>query len=65
MTAHGFTDPVTGAACALFLNPLGVQHPRCGQLADVYLDLDAFYCPACGHNGRVDGAWVHALDGAE
>ena len=27
------------------------------QLADLAIELDAFFCPACHRNGRVSGAW--------
>lgn len=31
--------------------------PACDELADLSIDLDAFYCPSCGRSGRVSGAW--------
>jgi hypothetical protein len=64
-----FTDPVSGEECALVIPPggsvypaagqpkTGVAHPRCAVLADLAMDLDAFWCPACRWNGRVSGAW--------
>jgi hypothetical protein len=70
-----FTDPITEASCVLVVPAggrvwprpgepkIGVEHPGCPELADLCVDLDAFYCPApagCGWNGRVSGAW--ALD---
>jgi hypothetical protein len=65
-----FTDPAGGETCELAVTAgggtpvyLGVAHPRCGALADVFVYLDAFYCEACGRNGRVSGAWC--LDMAE
>lgn len=59
-----FTDPVSGARCVLVVVPgggvvPGVVHPRCDRLADLSLELDAFWCPACRWNGRVSGAWAH------
>lgn len=62
-----FTDPVRGDECMLHVEPMQpafdgiwVEHPGCEELADVSIDLDAFYCAACGRSGRVSGAW--ALD---
>lgn len=37
---------------------IGVAHDGCLELADLSLDLDAFYCVACGLNGRISGAWA-------
>jgi hypothetical protein len=54
-----FVDPISGRQCFLATDPLlGVAHPNCPELADVTVELDAFYCRACGWNGRVSGAWV-------
>lgn len=67
MTEEGFTDPVTGQVCTVVddptgpLIPLGVAHPGCPEIAETYPHLDAFYCPRCGHNGRVTGAWLISL----
>lgn len=55
-----FTDLVSGEECALVITAEGrpgIAHPRCTFLADLAVELDAFYCPACGWNGRVSGAW--------
>jgi hypothetical protein len=64
-----FTDPVSDEECALVIPPdgrvfpttrqakIGVAHPRCDELADLAIELDAFWCPACKWNGRVSGAW--------
>lgn len=59
-----FTDFAGGGECELAVTGgggipvyLGVAHPGCGALADVSVHLDAFYCPACGRNGRVSGPW--------
>lgn len=71
-TEHLFRDPISGRECALRvgmdvdrLRPglpgLGVRHGECPQLADVSPELDCFYCPACGWNGRVSGAWAMDL----
>jgi hypothetical protein len=35
----------------------GVAHPGCDAVADLAIELDAFFCPACHRNGRVSGAW--------
>lgn len=62
-----FVDPISDEECALYVqgpNPSffdgksGVAHPRCNHLADVSADLDAFYCKACGRNGRISGGWA-------
>lgn len=37
---------------------IGVEHPGCTELADLAVDLDAFYCRACQWSGRVSGAWA-------
>lgn len=57
---HAFVDTASGRECVLVLGagmPV-VEHPDCDQPADVSVDLDAFYCPACSWNGRISGAWV-------
>lgn len=41
---------------------IGVEHPgaageACIVLADLAIELDAFYCRLCQWNGRVSGAW--------
>lgn len=69
---RAFTDPAGGGRCVLVVPDggavfpragqpkIGVEHPRCGLLADLAVALDAFYCPpsrGCGYNGRVSGAW--------
>lgn len=41
---------------------IGVAHPGaagevCVVLADIAIELDAFYCPLCQWNGRISGAW--------
>lgn len=71
-TKTTFTDPISGETCILVVPPygrvfpshgeakIGVGHPRCSELADLAIELDAFYCPACRWNGRISGAW--ALD---
>lgn len=72
---EAFTDPSSGAACALVVPDggavypgpgqakIGIAHPGCGQLADLALDLDAWQCRACGVIGRVTGAWCHDVIG--
>lgn len=37
--------------------PVGVSHPDCDQRADVFPQLDAFFCTKCQWNGRISGAW--------
>lgn len=61
MSDRDFIDPITGATCTVVDTPdgwlpHGIQHPGCDGLADPCPDLDAFFCPECGHNGRVSGA---------
>ena len=65
-----FTDPIRDTECVLVIPPggqvypappdekIGVEHGECGAVADLTLELDAFYCPLCGWNGRVSGAWA-------
>lgn len=64
-----FYDDVQGGECELVVPPggrvypkageakIGVAHPGCAAVADLAIDLDAFFCPACHRNGRVSGAW--------
>ena len=73
---HPFTDDVSGQPCELvipdggkvFPSPgepkTGVRHPDCPAVADLCMDLDAFYCPACRWNGRISGAWAAGMIGA-
>jgi hypothetical protein len=68
-----FLDPIRDRLCALVVPPdgrvygepkIGIAHPDCDSLADLSVELDAFYCPACGWNGRVSGAWcVDMIEG--
>jgi len=69
VTRLAFTDPVSGRVCELVVPPggrlspqgeakIGVAHPGCGELADLALEFDAFYCARCGRNGRISGAWA-------
>lgn len=42
---------------------IGVIHPgapgeACIRVADLALELDAFFCPLCQWNGRVSGGWA-------
>lgn len=65
-----FTDLITRQSCELVVPQngrvyatkdepkIGVAHPRCDALADLAVDLDAFYCPDCEWSGRVSGAWA-------
>jgi len=65
-----FTDLVELTECVLVVPPggkvcpgpgqpkTGVQHPGCLRIADLAVDMDAFYCPVCGRNGRISGAWA-------
>lgn len=60
-----FKDQVSSKLCAL-VRPIGgglagVEHPDCATLADLSVDLDAFYCQRCRMNGRVSGAWCADL----
>jgi hypothetical protein len=68
-----FTDPVSNAECELVIPPggqvypqpggakTGVAHPGCPAIADLAIELDAFWCPACRRSGRVSGAWCTDL----
>ena len=40
---------------------IGVAHPGCPVIADLAVELDAFWCPACRRGGRVSGAWCADL----
>jgi hypothetical protein len=65
-----FTDPISGRECELVIPEngavypgaaqpkIGVRHPGCGWLADLAIEYDAFFCPACNFNGRASGAWA-------
>jgi hypothetical protein len=71
-----FTDVAGGARCvlvvpaggAVYPRPgqpkIGIEHPGCGLVADLAVELDAFYCPGCGYNGRVQGGWCRDVIGA-
>lgn len=64
-----FRDPIADGWCELVVPPggkvypeasepkIGVAHPRCNALADLAIELDAFFCAACHRNGRISGAW--------
>ena len=60
---HQFNDAISGRSCELVIplgsryQPSGIRHPGCIALADLSMELDAFYCRSCGMNGRVSGAW--------
>lgn len=70
ITREPFTDPARNEQCELVIpaggrvHPIndepkiGVAHPDCDEIADLALDLDAFFCPACKRNGRISGAWA-------
>ena len=74
--AHPFTDDVSGQPCELVIPPggkvfpapgepkTGVRHPDCPAVADLCMDLDAFYCQLCQWNGRISGAWAAGMIGA-
>lgn len=54
-----FTDPISEQRCELVTVPaVGIRHPGCDDLADLCAEVDAFYCQACGMNGRINGAWA-------
>lgn len=63
----GFSDPIKNQWCELHVPDggsvygepkIGVRHPGCEQLADLSVEIDAFYCPKCRWNGRISGAWA-------
>lgn len=69
-----FTDLVRLTECVLVIPPggrvhpaapgdpkIGVEHPGCTRVADIALELDAFYCPLCQWNGRISGHWAADL----
>lgn len=56
-----FIEPVNGGACSLIVKPGKrpvVRHPNCRSMADVIIELDAFYCMKCHFGGRISGAWA-------
>lgn len=65
-----FDDPISGQSCLLVIPAggevfpqdgepkIGVLHPRCATTADLAVELDAFWCPACHWNGRISGQWA-------
>jgi hypothetical protein len=74
ISAHiAFTDLASNQECTLiiplqgkvFPGPddakIGIAHPGCPMLADLAIELDAFWCPRCKWNGRVSGAWCADL----
>jgi hypothetical protein len=62
LSAHPFTDPVSGRECTVhFGEAPGVEHPDCTFRAEVSPEIDAFYCRHCGWNGRISGAWFMDL----
>lgn len=70
MTVDRFVDPISQEHCFLVVPPggrifpvkgqpkIGVRHGTCAETADLAVELDAFYCPTCGWNGRISGAWA-------
>lgn len=60
-----FTDPISGQVCIVMFPTAGglpgIDHPNCATLADLSIELDAFYCPTCQMNGRISGAWCADL----
>ena len=68
-----FTDDVGGGWCELVVPAggkiypqdgepkIGIAHPRCISIADLAIELDAFFCPTCKRNGRVSGAWCRDI----
>jgi hypothetical protein len=69
-----FTDLAHRAGCVLVIPPggrvypagpgalqIGVEHPGCTRVADLALDLDAFFCPSCQRNGRISGRWASGM----
>lgn len=67
---HSFTDPIRYVNVTLVIPSdgvvfpmqgeakIGVEHPGCPELADLCLDVDAFYCPRCRWSGRITAAWA-------
>ena len=65
-----FTDPVRNLECVLVIPAggqvrpqdgepkIGVSHPGCFSVADLAMELDAFFCPHCEWNGRIYGVWA-------
>jgi hypothetical protein len=72
---RAFTDVVSNRECVLVIPPdgriypqpgqakIGIAHPGCETLADLAIELDAFWCPAGLWNGRISGAWCYDVIG--
>lgn len=69
VAGYAFTDPITDRVVGLKvgigidrmrpgLPGMVVVHGDCPTPADVSPDLDCFYCPTCGWNGRISGQWA-------
>lgn len=61
-----FTEPVHDVNCILVIpvtasRMVTVLHPHCSNGADISPDLDAFFCPDCGYNGRISGKFVYDM----
>ena len=69
-TTAAFVDPISRKTCRLVVPTdgrvypnrgepkIGIEHNNCPELADLSIELDAFYCRACQWNGRISGAWA-------
>lgn len=60
---HPFIDPVSGEQVILHMDPdaPGVEHGACPYRAEVFPELDAFFCRHCTWNGRISGVWFVEL----
>jgi len=59
-----FTDYITGDRCFLVVQSgvkPGIRHPKCPVMADIIVELDAFYCLECHYSGRISGAWARDI----
>jgi hypothetical protein len=66
VTAHPFTDVISGKECIVHLadgdgTDFGIEHPDCEYRAEVFPEIDAFYCTHCKLNGRISAAWFMRL----
>lgn len=58
---YAFLELTSLTECWLVITPqlnARIKHPDCPQLADISLELDAFYCVRCRFGGRVSAYWV-------
>lgn len=59
---HQFVDHAHDVTVTVhFGDAPGVEHPGCAYRAEVFPELDAFFCRGCRWNGRISGEWFMQL----